>query len=118
MFGKFEKDMLAIFLDDLSRKRHRPGPFGPGLSLSKKLACGDLFRQKLPVMFSAKLKTPRPTGKAGRYEYSQRGCGPSDNSPEGVFLQSESSVFSPLSVYARSAPMAFRNCLAMYMQPV
>ena len=71
-----------------------------GLSVSKKLACGDLFRQKLSVLFSAKLKTPRPTGccarrsltgpfadrrSAGRYEYSQRGCRPSDNSPEEFF---------------------------------
>ena len=40
-------------------------------------------------MFSAKPKTPRPTGKAGRYESSQRGCGPSDNSPKKVFRQSE-----------------------------
>ena len=38
-------------------------------------------------MFSAQPKTPRPTGKAGRYEYSQKGRGPSDNSPEGVFRQ-------------------------------
>ena len=40
-------------------------------------------------MFSAKPKAPRPTGKAGRYESSQRNCGPSDNSPKRAFRQTE-----------------------------
>ena len=46
------------------------------LSLSKKLACGDLFCQELAEMFSAKPKTPRPPGKAGRYEPESEGLRP------------------------------------------
>lgn len=37
---------------------------------------GELFRQILHVLFLAVPKTPRPPGKAGRYEYSQRGFAP------------------------------------------
>ena len=36
-------------------------------------------------MFSAKPKTPRPTGKAGRYESGQKDYSPSGNSPKRVF---------------------------------
>ena len=44
------------------------------------------------LMFSAKPKTTRPTGKAGRYESSQRGLSPSDNSPKKVYQQPESAA--------------------------
>ena len=42
--------------------------------LSKKLACGDLFRQQLSALFAPKAQTPRPAGKAGRYENTVRGA--------------------------------------------
>ena len=31
-------------------------------------------------MYSTESNTPRPRGKATRYDYSQRACGPSDTS--------------------------------------
>ena len=52
--------------------------------LSKKLACGDLFRQELSECFRASAETPRPPGKAGRYEQNWRGCGPSNTTPSGL----------------------------------
>ena len=50
-------------------KRYRFG-------LPKKLAFGDLFRQKLKKCLRPGAQTPRPPGKAGRYESTLEGFGP------------------------------------------
>ena len=42
-------------------------------SVSKKLACGDLFRQMLKKCLRPGAQTPRPPGKAGRYELTLEG---------------------------------------------
>ena len=47
-------------------KRFHVGAF----SLSKKSACGGLFRQKLKKCLRPGAQTPRPPGKAGRYEFT------------------------------------------------
>ena len=52
-------------------KNAKPGD--AGLRLSKKLACGDLFRQMLKKCLRLKAQTPRPPGKAGRYELTLEG---------------------------------------------
>ena len=48
----------------------------PLFSVAKKLAYGDLFRQVLSECFRASAETPRPTGKAGRYEQKSEGLRP------------------------------------------
>ncbi len=41
--------------------------------MSKKSACGGLFRQKLKKCLRLGAQTPRPPGKAGRYEFTLEG---------------------------------------------
>ena len=50
-----------------------PGNRFPGLRLSKKSACGGLFRQMLKKCWRPGAQTPRPPGKAGRYELTLEG---------------------------------------------
>jgi len=73
--------LIAIALPDRKKACKKPRLRGV-FCMSKKLAFSDLFRQILVECFRAGAKTLRPPGKAGRYEKSQRGYGPSDNSPK------------------------------------
>ena len=43
------------------------------LVLPKKLAFGDLFRQRLKKCLRPGAQTPRPPGKAGRYDFILEG---------------------------------------------
>ena len=45
----------------------------PRFSLTEKLAVVDLFRQKLKKCLRPGAQTPRPPGKAGRYEFTLEG---------------------------------------------
>ena len=56
-------------------------------SLSKKSACGGLFRQKLKKCLRPGAQTPRPPGKAGRYEFTLEDLRVLQTSPNG-FLDS------------------------------
>jgi len=58
---------------------------GFNVSLSKKLACGDLFRQVLSECFRTSAETPRPPGKAGRYEQESEGPLPLRHLPKRFF---------------------------------
>ena len=79
----------------------------PATSACRKSGCGHFFekgkrfrfcgsghfslsakadgREKCEERFRLKQKPPRPRGKAPRYDYSQRACGPSDTS-HGAFF--------------------------------
>ena len=54
-------------------------------SLSKKSACGGLFRQKLKKCLRPGAQTPRPPGKAGRYEFTLEDLRVLQTSPNGLF---------------------------------
>ena len=55
------------------------------VSLSKKSACGGLFRQKLKKCLRPGAQTPRPPGKAGRYEFTLEDLRVLQTSPNGLF---------------------------------
>ena len=60
-----------------SRRKKEPNarssPLKGCFSLSKKSACGGLFRQMLKKCLRQGAQTPRPPGKAGRYEFTLEG---------------------------------------------
>ena len=58
---------------------------GSPVSLSKKSACGGLFRQKLKKCLRPGAQTPRPPGKAGRYEFTLEDLRVLQTSPNGLF---------------------------------
>ena len=49
---------------------------GSRFSVSKKSGCAGLFRQIHKKCLRQGTQTPRPPGKAGRYELTLEGCGP------------------------------------------
>ena len=53
--------------------------------MSKKSACGGLFRQKLKKCLRPRAQTPRPPGKAGRYEFTLEDLRVLQTSPNGLF---------------------------------
>ena len=57
------------------------------LVLPKKLAFGDLFRQRLKKCLRPGAQTPRPPGKAARYDFILEGLRVLQTSPHG-FLDS------------------------------
>ena len=74
----------------------------PKTSAGGSATCASLFDklkdfQNLTAVFSAKLKTPRPTGKTGRCDDSQRGSAPLLNSPKGFARQAKSLYPPPFS---------------------
>ena len=53
--------------------------------MSEKSACGGLLRQKLKKCLRPGAQTPRPPGKAGRYEFTLEDLRVLQTSPKGLF---------------------------------
>ena len=74
------------------------------LSVSKKSGCAGLFRQKLKKCLRLGAQTPRPPGKAGRYELTLEGLRASEGRKKRASFQNQG-FFKGLSGMALAMPL-------------